>query len=281
MISTLRRRVGRPLTPGAGTTLLVSGLALLAVLLIPLGFSDPNGVDPYLLRITLFMLVLLYWARRDPRLADHRLVLAALAVAVVPFSFWLGGFRLGALLGQAGDEQTLFASLLQLGAAVALLRACLGPRAWMRLRPQRSDVLVVPVAVTALLALFLLIPAGWLGRVAIEPVAISRDAAWLVPAFVLQGAVQELQFRGVLLGALERGMSPGRANLLQALVFALAHLAVVYEGPLAPLLPIVFLLGVLMGWVTQRLNSIWTPIAVHAAAEVLIWAAIVPGLYGS
>ena len=88
-----------------------------------------------------------------------------------------------------------------------------------------------------LIGLGLALPAGVLGRVALQPVALGRDFPLLGPANALQAFSQEVQFRGLLLGALERTMSPRWANVCQAAVFGLAHLAISYGGPEAPFVP--------------------------------------------
>jgi hypothetical protein len=97
---------------------------------------------------------------------------------------------------------------------------------------------------------------------------------------MLQGAAQELQFRGLLLGSLERLTSPLVANACAAVVFGLAHLAIVYQGPIAPFVPLTMLLGFVLGWVTQKTGSLWPAIVVHGVADVVVTLAVLPGLYG-
>ena len=156
-----------------------------------------------------------------------------------------------------------------------------GERPALRLRRFGLVAAMASVGGIALLILICLaLPAEWLGRDALQPVALLRDLAWLGPANALQGLAQEVQFRGLLLGALERVMSPGWANLAQATFFGLAHLAVNYEGPVGPFVPVTIGVGVLLGWLVQRTGSIWPAVLIHAAADVLIVVAVMPGLYG-
>jgi membrane protease YdiL (CAAX protease family) len=63
-------------------------------------------------------------------------------------------------------------------------------------------------------------------------------------------------------------------------VFGLAHLAIVYQGPVAPFVPLTMLLGFVLGWVTQKTNSIWPAVVVHGVADVVVTLAVLPGLYG-
>jgi membrane protease YdiL (CAAX protease family) len=131
-----------------------------------------------------------------------------------------------------------------------------------------------------LIGLGLAFPAGLLGRVALQPVAFGRDFPFLGPANALQAFAQEVQFRGLLLGALEKTMSPRWANVSQAAVFGLAHLAISYGGPEAPFVPITFLVGLGFGWLVRRTNSLWPAVIIHAAADIALQFGIVQGLYG-
>jgi len=135
-------------------------------------------------------------------------------------------------------------------------------------------------AAVLLIAVTLALPATLLGREALQPVALLRDLPWLWPANVLQALSQELQFRGMLLGALERVLGRGWANLAQACFFGLAHLAVNYQGPVAPFVPVTIAAGLLLGYLVQRTGSLWPAVLVHAVADIAIAAAVVPGLYG-
>jgi membrane protease YdiL (CAAX protease family) len=131
-----------------------------------------------------------------------------------------------------------------------------------------------------LIGVGLALPANLLGRVALQPIAFGRDLPWLGPANALQAFSQEVQFRGLLLGALERTMSPRWANVSQAAVFGLAHLAISYGGPEAPFVPITFLVGLAFGWLVRRTNSLWPAVIIHAVADIALQFGIVQGLYG-
>jgi len=99
-------------------------------------------------------------------------------------------------------------------------------------------------------------------------------------ANVTSAIAQEVQFRGVLLAALERQHSRATALILQALIFGIAHIATQYQGPAGSFIPIVILLGLLWGWMTQRSNSVLPAAVVHVVAELFLLATIVSGLYG-
>jgi membrane protease YdiL (CAAX protease family) len=285
----LRLRRSDPWWP-AVVALVAITAALGASLLIPHLFSDPNGVDPYVARLSATALVLAAATFIVPSLASARPV--ALAVFAVTGSFTLLSagpqilFDLFGARSGSGDEQLLLASAAQLAVTVAI--AALVWRAvpkdrrpTLRLRRFGAAALVVSVAGVAVLVLVgLAVPASWLGRDGLQPVEIVRDAPWLVPANALQALAQELQFRGLLMGALERVMPVGWANLAQAAFFGLSHLAVNYEGPVGPFVPVTIAIGLLFGYAVQRTRSLWPAVVVHAAADVAITFVVLPGLYG-
>ncbi len=278
----LGRAALAPLTP-----LLVVLAALAAVVLIPNLYSDVNGLDPYQLRASGVALALLAVVFLVPGLTPARLMLVGIVTITLSWSAFQATSQVLANLGvrQTGDQAGLDASVAWFAVTVAvLLLLRLGPREGRpRLRLRHFGWPAAAVGAGGIL-LFLLvtlvIPAGLLGREGFAIPALARDSIWLVPANMLQAAAQELQFRGLLLGSLERVTSPLAANLTQAVVFALAHLAIVYQGPEAPLVVITAVLGFLLGLATQRTNSLWPAMAVHMVADVAVFAAVLPGLYG-
>jgi membrane protease YdiL (CAAX protease family) len=262
--------------------------ALGAVVLIPNLYSDPNGLDPYVLRASGVAVALLGVTLLVPGLAGSRLVMAGLVAVALGWSAFAGTSTLLYDLGlhqQTGDQANLYESLawvvvtvLVLGAVRLAVRR---DRPALRLLRFGRGAIAVSVGGTALFFLVvMLIPAPLLGREGLPVVALGRDAPWLVPANLLQGLAQELQFRGLLLGSLERLTTPQRANLAQAVVFGLAHLAIVYQGPIAPFVPLTMVLGYLLGLATQRTRSLWPAIIVHGVADVAATLGVLPGLYG-
>jgi len=285
----LRRLRAAPWWPAAAT-LVVAELGLGAALLVPVAFSDPNGVDPYLARLSVASVLIALPSLFVRRLAPARPILLALAAVATTYTLLSAGPQiLFDLLGSRSgsfDAQVFWASLAQaLGTLLIALAAwrTVAPewRPSLRLRGLRFGGLAAGVIGTALLiGLALAIPADVLGRVALQPVAVGRDLPWLGPANTLQAFAQEVQFRGLLLGALERTMSPRWANVSQAAVFGLAHLAISYGGPEAPFVPITFLVGLAFGWLVRRTNSLWPAVIIHAAADIALQFGVVQGLYG-
>ncbi len=292
----VRRAREAPWWPAAAALLLAT-LALGAALLVPLAFSDPNGVDPYVARLsgTALLLVALTLATR--RLAGARPVMLAVVAVTGSFTLLAAGPQIlvdlfpprpgtpfPAVL--SGAAQVFWASLAQLLATVAVMVVAArllpaGLRPAMRLRRIGPGAVLLAAGITAVLLLAgLALPASLLGRDGLQPVQITRDLPWLGPASVMQAFSQEAQFRSLLMGALERVMGRGWANLAQAVFFGLTHLAVNYQGPVAPFIPVTIAVGLALGWIVQRTNSIWPAVVIHAAADIAITVAVLPGLYG-
>jgi len=270
--------------------LAVAGAALAAVLLGPRAFdTDPVGVDPFDVRLAAVAVALAAAGLAWGRLAEIRATLLAVAAVVAPWCAWSATPRL--LDRLAGDRlsenpELLVASVvyLALTAAICLVVVRGSPERW---RPRLGLLGVRPLALAmavlgsaAVVGIALALPAEPLGRLGIPVVEVRRDLPVLGPALALQAAVQELQFRGLLLGVLERSMRPAAANAAQALAFGLAHIAVIYEGPASGLVPITVALGLVLGALTRWTGSLWPAIAIHVTLEVGVAVAIIPGLYG-
>jgi membrane protease YdiL (CAAX protease family) len=289
----LARRVeryrGAPWWPAAAT-LVIAELGLGAALLVPITFSDPNGVDPYLARLSVASVLIAIPSLFVRRLEPARPILLALAAVAATYTLLSAGPQilfdvLGSRSGSF-DAQIFWSSVAQavgtlLIAVVAWRTVAPEWRGSLRMRRLGLRGQAAGLIGSALLIGFgLALPAGLLGRVALQPVAFGRDFPWLGPANALQAFAQEVQFRGMLLGALERTMSPRWANVSQAAVFGLAHLAISYGGPEAPFVPITFLVGLGFGWLVRRTNSLWPAVIIHAAADIALQFGIVQGLYG-
>ncbi len=274
----------------AASTLVIAELGLGAALLLPITFSDPNGVDPYLARLSIASVLIAVPSLLVRRLAPARPILLALAAVATTYTLLSAGPQiLFDLLGSHSgsfDAQVFWASVAQAAGTLLIAFAAVRTVApeWrpsVRMRHIGLGGLAIGVLGSAvLIGLGLALPAGLLGRVALQPVAFGRDFPWLGPANALQAFSQEVQFRGLLLGALERTMSPRWANVSQAAVFALAHLAISYGGPEAPFVPITFLVGLAFGWLVRRTNSLWPAVIIHAVADIALQFGIVQGLYG-
>ena len=86
---------------------------------------------------------------------------------------------------------------------------------------------------------------------------------------VQTGFTEELLFRGLLAGSLSRRMSVAWATLVQAFIFLLPHLAILLVAPeLWGILPRVFLVMILLGWLRIKSGSILGSWLIHASGNV-------------
>ena len=283
------RAVARRTWLPSAATLFIAAAALATALLAPRLFSDPVGVDPYVLRLSAVATALAAASLVWRRIAMARPVLLAIAAATLSFSVFAGGPQwIEDIAGSRFDfnTQVLFASVAQalITVVIAVLAVRL-TRAQERplLRIARFGLwaqLATVVGTLALLGIVMLLPATLLGREGIAPIALARDLPLQGPADALQAFAQELQFRGLLMGALGRAAPPWAANLGQAAFFGLAHIAVQYQGPAGAFVPVTIGLGLVFGWITQKTGSLWPAILIHAIADIAVTVGVIPGLYG-
>jgi membrane protease YdiL (CAAX protease family) len=88
---------------------------------------------------------------------------------------------------------------------------------------------------------------------------------------VQTGFTEELLFRGLIAGSLSRRLSVAWANVLQAMIFLLPHVLILFVMPeMWGLLPVVFVGALVFGWVRIKSGSILGPWLMHAAANVAV-----------
>jgi membrane protease YdiL (CAAX protease family) len=91
----------------------------------------------------------------------------------------------------------------------------------------------------------------------------------LLYGVVQTGFTEELVFRGLIAGSLGRRLSEIWANVVQAVIFLLPHFAVLLFAPeFAPLLAVIFVLSLVLGWLRLRSGSMLGPWLIHAAGNV-------------
>lgn len=184
------------------------------------------------------------------------------------------------LLGSGALPRSLW-TVLAAEAAVYLLPALVlrllpdgeGKRARFRFRPYRRQtiplVLWMALATALLAALanygFALLLGGsaFSGGAELSGYGVEGFWASALAMVLLPAVTEELFFRGVLFSALERcGTWP--ALLLSSLAFALIHGDIGnFAGPLAA--------GLLYGYLTYVLESIWPAIFAHIVSNALAW----------
>jgi len=100
-----------------------------------------------------------------------------------------------------------------------------------------------------------------------------------VNIFLIVGITEEIMFRGFILGKLREWMNFGKANIIQAVLFALIHIPywIVFSKEnfatgsiIEYLLSIgsVFVIGLIMGYLTKKTNSLWPAILSHSFGDL-------------
>ena len=91
----------------------------------------------------------------------------------------------------------------------------------------------------------------------------------LLYGVVQTGFPEELLFRGLIAGSLSRRLPLLWANLGQALIFFIPHLLVLTVMPeMWGILPIIFVVALICGWVRIKSGSIFGPWLLHASGNV-------------
>lgn len=166
--------------------------------------------------------------------------------------------------------------------SVAVMAALLhADRASLSLRwPSRSviGVSVVFAFVVGPLALWLgpILAEPFFGAVGYEVAPQSTVLVAFVAALVIalaNGTLEEVTFRGALMGWGSRALGPLGANLLQSLVFGVVHVGDDFTGNPLPVMLAVGVGGFIAGVLTLRTRSLLLPIAVHAAFNLPLYYA--------
>jgi membrane protease YdiL (CAAX protease family) len=91
----------------------------------------------------------------------------------------------------------------------------------------------------------------------------------LLYGVIKTGFAEELLFRGLIAGSLARRLPALWANLLQALIFLLPHLLILFVMPeMWAVLPVVFVGALFLGWLRIKSGSILGPWLIHATGNV-------------
>ncbi|OON70324.1 CPBP family intramembrane glutamic endopeptidase [Hymenobacter sp. CRA2] len=146
----------------------------------------------------------------------------------------------------------------------------LEPTSWTG--PADSPRLFAVVAVVAVALLFARLPVAWLDlptwsadKTFVK--LMQQPALALVVMCVGAPVLEEWLMRGLLLPGLTRNYGAGRAILQTSLLFGIIHL-----NP--PQALSAFLLGLFLGWLYTRTQSLMACIAVHAINNMAAWGAM-------
>lgn len=189
---------------------------------------------------------------------DHAAIPADCASPTSPIAMWR--------LAEAG---------LALGSAAVLAIALRASRdsIWMR-RPSSRVVWLSVVAFIVLGPLSLLLGAllarPFFGSFELD---LSQPGA-ILPALVFavsNGVMEEVAYRGVLMGWLARVTGLWPALLAQAAIFGVAHGGPDFVGSPLPVVAAMMAGGFIAGLITVRTRSLALPIAVHVGLDVALY----------
>jgi membrane protease YdiL (CAAX protease family) len=198
--------------------------------------------------------------------------------------YWLLGLVVRALVTAVGPRATgvaLSLELLALKVALSVIAPALLVR-WLRPTVPLARVLGVRAADGSerRIARALLIAAAWFalvyGLAALQegrPPSVMPPGAWLALLAAVHVLVEELAMRGIFLGWLADGRAFWRANLIVSALFVSMHLpAWLAAGPSVELVPmaiVLFLLSLVLGWVTRLTGTIWIAALLHLANNAM------------
>lgn len=174
--------------------------------------------------------------------------------------------------------------LWRLGLATAVLGSVALLAAWLP-ADRASLRLVWPSRVVIVIALVMVAVVGplalWLGPLLAQPFfgdvgyALGPLLALVAATIVAlaNGTLEEVAFRGALLGWGSRALGLARANVLQAVVFGLVHVGDDFTAAPWAVMLAVGVGGFIAGVIAIRTRSLLLPIAVHAAFDLPLYFA--------
>jgi membrane protease YdiL (CAAX protease family) len=174
-------------------------------------------------------------------------------------------------LWRAGEAIVVLAGLAVLAMALRAPRASLSI-GWPDRRIVGWSLVGFLVAGPVALAVGPIVARPFFGDVGYSVTAVGA----LVPALVFaiaNGTMEELAYRGALLGWSARVMGTGPAVVGQAVVFGLAHSGTDVVGNGLPLMVALGVGGLIAGVIAVRTRSLLLPIAIHIGLDIPIYYA--------
>jgi uncharacterized protein len=101
---------------------------------------------------------------------------------------------------------------------------------------------------------------------------------WLLVTVLVNGALEEILFRGLFLRKLEPFVGKFLSNFLIAVVFTVLHQGSSYTSDQYIFLVVLFPLALAWGYITQKTDSIWGSILFHAGMDIPIFLGIFSNL---
>lgn len=102
--------------------------------------------------------------------------------------------------------------------------------------------------------------------------AVAAALPWIALFSLTNSFMEELWWRGLFLRKFQALLGAGGALLLTSVGFGLSHMMATYfaGGQLALFVATDILLGLGLGWITQRTDTLWGAVLAHAIADALL-----------
>ena len=264
-------------------------LFLLFGLLISVVFSHfrpllPKDIDiPFRIALIVAFLIAALLIRRSRRLNQYWLVFFAFFAAsfAQALDYYFNDWSIS-LLGldiktPAGIAVSKLESTLMIVAPILLFTRASGNNLasiYLQKGKLRSG-LIIGLVVFFAIALISIPWAKW--QYQTGDLSLSRVISWIpwILVFVLANGInEELLFRGLFLRKLEPHLGTFPANLCMAIPFTMLHIGVDYTQNSLMLLAFLLPLGLVLGYVMQKTNSILGSWLIHASVDISVALAL-------
>jgi membrane protease YdiL (CAAX protease family) len=222
----------------------------------------------YTIAITILFLLSYLWVSKNGNLNEYLQILQAFFIASLVFMiqfYWSSGTTV---------EEIVFNKLVSMLVVVIpiilLVKVTTNDLNGLYLRRGNLKLGVIIGTVTILTFAVTAIPTSieLFGGQAVTTDRLLLLIPWITAFILMNGVKEELLFRGLFLKKYESFLNPDSSNLLQALIFSLAHLQPTISTFVIIYLVLTFFLGLGFGAVAQKTDSLLGPILFHAAADI-------------
>ncbi len=270
--------------------LLIFGLSLPSLsglLIFPFSLIPNNLWQIYLIVLSVFFLTLTILFYKSERFKKYWPVLMAFFIAsfalnLQSISGWLG-FQSTSMNGLV--LAMLSSTVLVVASIIILTRVSGGTMKSIFLAKGKLKLgLIVGIAGFLVFAVLSIPGANYLFMG--QNLTIAKVVSWLpwiLPIVFANGLREELLYRGIFLRKFESLLGTATAIFLQALIFSLSHSVAgigmqQYTPYIMVLVFTTFILGIVLGYVMRKTDSIIAPILIHAGTDIPVFIGIFSNL---
>ncbi|MHA2207392.1 MAG: CPBP family intramembrane glutamic endopeptidase [Candidatus Thorarchaeota archaeon] len=252
------------------TVFLLCGLA---IFVIPIFLVDPYRII-YAAAITIIFLISYLWASKNETLTEYLQVLQVFFIASLVFMiqfYWSSGTSVEEIV-----FNKLVSMLVVIIPIILLVKMTTNDLDGLYLKRGNLRLGIIIGGVTILFFALTAIPVSieLFGGQSISTDRLLFLIPWITLFILMNSLKEELLFRGLFLKKYESVLSPDTSNLLQAVIFSLAHLQPVISPFVMIYLVLTFFLGLGFGGVMQKTDSLLGSILFHAAADIPVILAV-------